>query len=206
MAKINLLPWREELRKQRRQDFFAAMGLGVIFAIITLVVVHTYMSSLTSYQERRNKLLQNEITLLDKKLGDISTIEEKKSKLLAKIDLLQKLQGSRPEIVHLFDELPKIVPEGVLFTKFTQIGTDLTFEGKSQSNARVSALMKNIESSSWLSLPSLTIIKAVDKDNPDALSDFTLRAKQGKQVAAPLADTSVKSSKPSAAAAKPKGK
>lgn len=185
MAKINLLPWREELRKQKKQEFLNAIALGILVAILILGVIHTYFEGLTSYQEQRNKLLQDEIALLDKKIVDIKSIEEKKSKLLAKIDLLQKLQESRPEVVHLFDEIPRITPDGVFLTKFTEIGTILTFEGKSQSNARVSAMMRNIEASQWLNSPSLTIIKFPDKANFELLSDFTLQAKQGKKVTEP---------------------
>ncbi|MDD2723094.1 MAG: PilN domain-containing protein [Methylovulum sp.] len=186
MAKINLLPWREELRKQKKQDFLNSLALGALVSIMILGIIHSYYEGLKSYQERRNKLLQDEIALLDKKITDINSIEEKKSKLLAKIDLLQKLQESRPEIVHLFDEIPKITPDGVFLTKFTQLGTDLAFEGKSQSNARVSAMMRNIEASQWLNSPSLNIIKVPDKANLDLLSDFTLHAKQGKKAVDPL--------------------
>ncbi|PPD46418.1 MAG: pilus assembly protein PilN [Methylobacter sp.] len=181
MAKINLLPWREELRKKKKQDFLNSLALGALVAIMVLGIIHTYIEGLTSYQEQRNRLLQNEIALLDKKIVDINTIEEKKGKLLAKIDLLQKLQESRPEIVHLFDEIPRITPDGVFLNKFTQLGTDLTFEGKSQSNARVSAMMRNIEASEWLNSPTLNIIKSPDKANLELLSDFTLHAKQGKK-------------------------
>jgi len=120
---------------------------------IILGLVHTYIEGLRAYQEQRNLMLQNEIVELDKKIVDIKLIEEKKRKLLAKIDLIQKLQESRPEIVHLFDEIPKATPDGVFLTKFVQIGPELTFEGKSQSNARVSAFMKAIEASPWLQTP-----------------------------------------------------
>ncbi|ASF47489.1 PilN domain-containing protein [Methylovulum psychrotolerans] len=181
MAKINLLPWREELRKQKKQEFLNALALGVLVAIMVLAVIHGYFESLKSHQESRNKLLESEISLLDKKIADIKDIEEKKSKLLAKIDLLQKLQESRPEIVHLFDDIPKVTPDGVFLTKFTQTAADLAFEGKSQSNARVSAMMRNIEASQWMNTPTLTIIKIPDKDSQDQLSDFALRAKQGKK-------------------------
>ncbi len=106
--------------------------------------------------------------------------------MLAKIDLIQKLQESRPEIVHLFDEIPKTTPDGVYLTKFTQTGSELIFEGKSQSNARISAFMRAIEASPWLQTPTLNVIQSPDKQSPDKtdteqLSDFTLHAKQGKQ-------------------------
>jgi len=184
MAKINLLPWREELRKKKQKDFINAIVLSVLLGFIIIGLIHTYIAGLNSYQDQRNLILQNEITLLDKKIVDIKDIEEKKRKLLAKIDLIQKLQESRPEIVHLFDEIPKTTPDGVFLTKFTQTGSELIFEGKSQSNARISAFMRAIETSNWLQTPTLNVIQSPDKRIPnktdtEQLSDFTLHAKQG---------------------------
>lgn len=186
MAKINLLPWREELRKQKQKNLLNAIALSVLAGIVILGLVHTYIEGLKTYQEQRNQMLQNEIALLDKKIVEIKDIEEKKSKLLAKIDLIQNLQESRPEIVHLFEEIPKITPDGVFLTKFTQTGSELVFEGKSQSNARISAFMRAIEASPWLQTPTLNVIKSPDKQSPDKtdtdqLSDFTLHARQGKK-------------------------
>ena len=187
MAKINLLPWREERRKQKQRDFLGALVLSVLVGALIFGLVHLYIEGLKAYQEQRNQILQNEIALLDKKLVDIKDIEEKKKKLLAKIDLIQKLQESRPEIVHLFEEIPKTTPDGVFLTKFAQTGTELLFEGKSQSNARVSAFMRAIEASPWLQKPTLMVIQLPDKSpsNKDAelLSDFKLHAKQGKRTA-----------------------
>lgn len=181
MAKINLLPWREELRAQKKQDFINAIGVAVLCTVIIFAGVHLYIEGLNAYQEQRNKVIQDEIALLDIKIAQIKTIEEQKAKLLTKIELIQKLQESRPEIVHLFDELPKVTPDGVFLTKFTQVDAELTFEGKSQSNARVSAFMSAIESSAWLKIPMLDVIKSVSKVTPEQLSDFTLHARQGNQ-------------------------
>ncbi|MDO9270806.1 MAG: PilN domain-containing protein [Methylobacter sp.] len=181
MAKINLLPWREELRAQKKQDFINAIGVAVLVTAIIFVGVHMYIDGLKAYQEQRNKIIQDEIALLDIKIAKIKTIEEQKSKLLIKIDLIQKLQESRPEIVHLFDELPNVTPDGVFLTKFAQVGTELNFQGKSQSNARVSAFMRAIEASDWLKVPTLDVIQTASKVSPEQLSDFTLHAKQGNQ-------------------------
>lgn len=180
MAKINLLPWREEQRKQKKQSFLTALGLSAIATLGILGLVHANINGQKEYQEHRNKMLQDEIALLDLKIVEIRSIEDKKRKLLAKIDLIQKLQESRPEIVHLFDEIPKSTPDGVFLTKITQTGADLIFDGKSQSNARVSAFMRAIEASPWLELPTLNVIQSPEKTDPDELSDFTLHAKQGK--------------------------
>jgi type IV pilus assembly protein PilN len=181
MARINLLPWREELRKQKKQEFLQVIGLSVLITIIIFGVVHSYFEGLKTYQEQRNQMLQNEIVFLDKKIVEIRSIEEKKGKLLAKIKLIQKLQESRPEIVHLFDEIPKATPDGVFLAKFTQLGTELTFEGKSQSNARVSAFMRAIDASLWLHTPTLNVIQVPKETDSAQLSDFTLHAILGKR-------------------------
>ncbi len=181
MAKINLLPWREELRQQKKQDFAGAIGLSVLVALGVLAGVHFYIEQMIAHQERRNKMLTDEIAVFDEKIAKIKTIEEKKSKLLNKIDVIQKLQESRPEIVHLFVEIPKSTPDGVFLSKFTQLGSALTFEGKSQSNARVSAFMRSIESSPWLQEPRLDVIQSPNKTSFDQLSDFSMHAKLGKK-------------------------
>lgn len=179
MAKINLLPWREERRALQNREFLNFMAAGVLLTLLIFIAVHLYIAGLQEYQQQRNKFLQDEIALVDTKIVEIKSIEEKKSKLLTKIELIQKLQESRPEIVHLFDELPRVTPDGVFLSKFTQVATNLTFEGKSQSNARISAFMRAIEVSQWLQAPSLTVIQTPDKANLEQLSDFTLHAKQG---------------------------
>ncbi|MGZ5049617.1 MAG: PilN domain-containing protein [Methylobacter sp.] len=187
MAKINLLPWREELRAQKKQDFIIAIGVSIFFTVAILVAIHIYIEGLKAYQEQRNKMIQDEIALLDIKIAKIKTIEEQKSKLLSKIELIQKLQESRPEIVHLFDELPRVTPDGVYLTKFVQTGQVLVFDGKSESNARVSAFMRAIEASAWLQAPKLDVIHADsqersgNKSEPEHLSGFTMHAKLGNQ-------------------------
>lgn len=180
MAKINLLPWREELRQQKQQEFLTRVGLAVLLTATVLGAVHMYIEGLKDYQTSRNKLLQSEISVIDKKIKEIKEIESKKRKLLTKIDVIQKLQESRPQIVHLFDELPKSTPEGIYLTKFTQSGDSLTMAGMAQSNARVSAYMRAIEASPWLVQPKLNVIQAKGKSNSTHMNNFTMRAKQGK--------------------------
>lgn len=181
MAKVNLLPWREELRQQKKKEFLSMLGLSALTTVLILGVVHLYIEGLKDYQGQRNKLLQDEIAKVDAKIVEVKAIGEKKSKLLAKIDLVQRLQESRPEIVHLFDELPRTTPDGVFLTKFTQTGSGLLFEGKTQSNARVSAFMRAVDASSWLQSPKLDVIKSPGKTDVEQNSDFTLRAQLGKK-------------------------
>ncbi len=185
MARINLLPWREEQRQQKKKEFLSLLGLSALSTVLALGLVHLYMAGLKDYQTQRNKLLQDEIARLDEKIVEVKSIGEKKSKLLAKIDLVQKLQESRPEIVHLFDEIPRTTPDGVFLTKFTQAGANLIFEGKTQSNARVSAFMRSVEASEWLKTPKLDVIKSPGKTNVEQNSDFVLRAQLGKKTTEP---------------------
>jgi type IV pilus assembly protein PilN len=181
MAKINLLPWREELRRQKKKDFLTAMGGLATLTLVAFGFVHTHIQGMQDYQEQRNAILTDEIARLDQKLGEIKNIEDTKNKLLAKIDLIQKLQESRPEAVHLMDEIPRNTPDGVFLTKFTQLAQGLVFEGKSQSNARVSAFMRAIDESNWLHSPVLEEIKAEDAKSTQ--SNFKLKATLGKQIA-----------------------
>lgn len=183
MIKINLLPWREELRKEKQQAFNNALAIAMMCTGIVFAGVHFYISDLQDYQARRNQFLQTEITVLDKQLADIKNIEEKKSRLINKITVIHNLQRSRPETVHLFNEIPHATPDGLFMTKLTRVGRDLTFEGKSQSNALISAFMSAIEQSPWLQTPSLDVIQsdklsATKSASGEQLNDFTLRTKQ----------------------------
>lgn len=178
MAKINLIPWREELRKQKKRDFLNAIALSIMATIGILMGVYFYIEGIKEYQQQRNKRLENEIAILDKRIDEIKSIEDKKKKLLAKIDVIQKLQESRPEIVHLFDEIPKTTPDGIFLTSFVQNSKLLTFKGKTESNAPVSAFMRAIEASSWLTNPKINVIQSKEKTNSEQLSDFTMTASQ----------------------------
>ncbi|MCF6249766.1 MAG: PilN domain-containing protein [Methylococcaceae bacterium] len=179
MARINLLPWREELRNQKQQDFMMAIGAGVALTCFVFFLVYLQIEAMKEYQSRRNSILKNEIRLVDKKINEIKDIEAKKRKLLTKIEVIQRLQESRPQIVHLFDELAKSTPEGVFLSKFKQTGNTLLFSGKAQSNARVSAYMRGVEASPWLDSPVLQVITGKGKTKDGLLSDFSMAAKQG---------------------------
>lgn len=177
MARINLLPWRAELKKQQQQEFLSAGGLAVLLVGVIFFAIHMHIEGLKQHQESRNQRLRSEIAIVDKKIVEIRAIEDKKAKLLTKIDVIQKLQESRPLIVHLFDEVAKTAPDGIYLTTFTQSDRGLTFNGKAESNARVSAFMRSIEASQWLHEPSLNIIQAKAKTKVEQLSDFVMLAK-----------------------------
>lgn len=176
MARINLLPWREELRQQRQTDFLIFLGAGVVASILIMVLVHFTIVNLIDNQGSRNRFLQNEISVLDKKIKEIKELEKTKSKLLARMEVIQRLQRSRPEIVHMFDQLAKTVPEGVHLTKFKQSGTNLSIEGSAQSNTRVSAYMRSLEGSPWLRGTDLNVIRSRGVD----AHSFTLKVTQSK--------------------------
>lgn len=159
MAKINLLPWREELRKKRQQDFLISMGAGVGVTCILFGLVYMHIESLKDYQTQRNEKVQQEIKDVDKKIAEIKDIEAKKSKLNEKITLIQDLQASRPKIVHVFDELRKVTPVGIDLIDLKQKGIELQVNGKSVSNSVVSDYMNAIDKSAWLTDPKLKIVK-----------------------------------------------
>jgi type IV pilus assembly protein PilN len=182
MARINLLPWRTELRKQRQKEFVAITLAALLSNAALLCFVHYFIGSMIDYQSQRNQYLESEIALLDKKIKEIEELEARKKRLIAKMEVIQRLQASRPEIVHLFDELARTIPEGVYLTDLTQLENNLTMNGMAQSNARVSAYMRNLESSPWMKDPLLNIIETEQEANNSrkARSNrFTLQVKQG---------------------------
>jgi type IV pilus assembly protein PilN len=159
MAKINLLPWREEQRKEQTRQFASITAFSVVLTLAVLGLVHVTISSQIDYQNKRNQILNNEITKLDTALKEIEGLEDTKEKLLARMDIIQSLQQKRPQIVHLFDEIVRTVPEGIYLTGIKQSGTTITINGVAESNGRVSAYMRNIDASKWMSTPKLTVIE-----------------------------------------------
>lgn len=181
MAKINLLPWREEQRKKRQQDFLVSMAAAVGATCLVFGLVYMHIESLKDYQTQRNTRLKDEITTVDKKIAEIAKIEEQKTKLNEKIKLIQGLQASRPEIVHLFDELRKITPVGIYLISLSQKADDITVVGKSQANARVSEYMRAIEKSAYFTAPTLKFVKGMGgAEVKNSSDDFTLMFKQKK--------------------------
>jgi len=184
MARINLLPWRENLRKQRQREFGAMIVGALFFTLLLGFYVHLHISGMIDHQKARNGFLKKEIAEMDRKIKEIKDLENTKAKLLARINVIQQLQGSRPEVVHLFDELVTRTPEGSYLTDVTQKSRGVTINGRAQSNARVSSYMRNIDISEWLHAPSLQVIENKDKTGT-GFSHFTLAVGQINKNATP---------------------
>lgn len=190
MAHINLLPWREALNKERKRQFAViAAGSGML-SVLVLVYVHIHMNGLITSQEARNKFLDGKIEEVEKQIKEIQTLETDKQNLLARMKIIQTLQGSRPEIVHLFQEITQTMPEGVYLTQVNVSGSNIKIEGVAESNANVSALMRNVDTAAWMTKPVLDVIDSSKSEYP-GLSWFSMRALQHRPVSEP--DTEPKS-------------
>jgi type IV pilus assembly protein PilN len=174
MPRINLLPWREQERKVRRREFGVAAGGAVFAAIIFVLGGKLLYSSWTDSQNEKNTLLRNEIKKLDAQIADIQDLENRKQRLVARMEIIERLQRKRPEIVHLFDEIVKTVPEGVYLTNIKQSGNKLEIHGVAQSSTRVSTFMRNIDASVWMDNPVLLVVESANKDSSTGGSNFTL--------------------------------
>ncbi|HUH89642.1 MAG TPA: PilN domain-containing protein [Lysobacter sp.] len=176
MARINLLPWRAERRKQRQKDTMLMLALSALAAVVLSFLIVGYHNAQIDGQNERNSFLKARIAEVDKQIEEIDELDRKKSKLLARKEVIEELQANRSQMVHLFDSLVRTVPDGVILTSIKQDNETLTLEGRSQSNARVSTYMRNLEGSGWMTRPELSIIEAkgFDKGLP---YEFKLQVK-----------------------------
>lgn len=161
MIRINLLPHREEAKKQRRQQFFALTGLISVLGLLVVFAGYTIIGGYISHQESANDFLKKEIAVLDKQLDQIKRLKEQTQALLARKQVIENLQRDRGETVYLLSEMVKQVPEGIYLKSLKQEGLKVNLTGYAQSNARVSALMRNLDASPWLESPQLVEVKAV---------------------------------------------
>lgn len=176
MAHINLLPWREEKRQEQTRQFATITVLSLVLTGAIIFMVHVSFNNQIDHQKYRNKMLQDEIATLDASLKQIEALEDTKEQLLSRMDVIQSLQQKRPQIVHLFDDFVRTVPEGIYLTNIKQEADQLTIKGVAESNGRVSAYMRNIDSSEWMSTPKLKVIET--KKGTLRSSDFTLVTSQ----------------------------
>ncbi len=184
MARINLLQWREAERKRRRLEFAVAGAIAAGATLLVALLVHLLIEGRISDQQARNGYLEKEIGKIELQIKEIKKLEETKASLLARMNIIQQLQESRPEVVRLFDDLVSAVPEGVYLTQLEQSGRAVVVEGRAQSNARVSAFMRNIEQSRWIGNPHLLLIENKDKTGT-GMSHFRLSFDQIQTTATP---------------------
>ena len=173
MIRINLLPHREEARRMRRQQFYVLGALMLIAGGVIALAVHTFNVGRIESQQSNNEFLKSEIVKLDKDIAEIKRLREQTQALLSRKQVIELLQSHRAETVHIFNELARQVPEGVYLKSVKQKGLILNLTGYAQSNARVSTLMRNLDSSPVLTNPQLIEIKAVDV-NKRRVAEFNL--------------------------------
>ena len=161
MARINLLPWREQLREERKKQFLSILVLVVIAAGLLVFLGDRTLDAKTSHQNARNEFLRKEIRLLDARIKEIDQLPAARTQLLARMKIIQDLQGNRPIIVRVFDEMVRTLPDGVHFTSVNMKGSLVGIKGGAESNSRVSNLMRQMDASDWLTAPNLTAVNAV---------------------------------------------
>jgi type IV pilus assembly protein PilN len=173
MPRINLLPWREERRQERQQQFLMTVIVSLVLAIALFYVALVYANSLIDEQNQRNAYLKKEIALMDIKIAEISTLEAERIRLLARMNVIQELQTSRPKVVKVLDALVRTLPDGIHLDKLTRQGDSLILDGVAQSNARVSVFMRQLDSNPELTESTLSVIQRTSiKD--DAIMKFSL--------------------------------
>ena len=176
MPRINLLPWREAERKRKRQEFGVGALAALMFAALVYFIVNWQMQSAIDAQMARNQYLNDQIAELDKQIAEILDLEQQKARLQARIQVIEQLELSRPEIVHVFDQLVRTTPDGIYLTSVKQTNRKIELKGFAQSSTRVASYMRNIDSSEWLTDPALQILET--KGPTDGGSQFTLTATQ----------------------------
>jgi type IV pilus assembly protein PilN len=180
MPRINLLPWREAERKKRQRDFGVAMGGSLIAAVAVVMLTRLVFHQMIGNQRARNDRLTVEIAELEKSIEEIDGLERQKERLLARMEIIEELQKSRPEIVHLFDEITRQLPEGVYLTGMKQTGSRVEIRGVAQSSTRVSALMRQIDSSEWLDDPEVERVETT-QSGASRQSEFVVYLKQKRE-------------------------
>ncbi|MEP9318725.1 type 4a pilus biogenesis protein PilN [Pseudomonas sp. LABIM340] len=178
MARINLLPWREQLREERKQRFLVILGAVLLASGAIVFLGDQYFNSAIENQTARNDFLRKEIAVLDARIKEISELKTRRQQLLERMKIIQDLQGNRPIIGRVFDQLVRTLPDGVFFTELKMSGKSIAIAGAAESNNRVSNLMRNLDSSEWLTSPNLTEVKAVTQGALDQANVFQLTVQQ----------------------------
>ncbi len=178
MARINLLPWREQLREERKQRFLVTIVGVLIVAGGIVFLADQYLNATITQQNARNDFIRNEISALDSRIKEISELKTRRQQLVERMKIIQDLQGNRPIAARVFDQLVRTLPDGVHFTDVKMVGKSISIEGAAESNNLVSSLMRNQDGSDWLTTPNLTEVKAVSADKLDQANTFKLTVQQ----------------------------
>jgi type IV pilus assembly protein PilN len=180
MARINLLPWREQLREERKQRFLVALAGVLVISAGLVFLGGQYLNGAIEQQTARNEFVRKEIAVLDARIKEISELKTRRAQLLERMKIIQDLQGNRPIIGRIFDQFVRTLPDGVYFTELKMTGKSISITGSAESNNRVSNLMRNLDSSDWLESPNLTEVKAVTAGAVDQANVFKLSVQQTK--------------------------
>lgn len=178
---INLLAWREARRQANKKQFSMMLGVTGILALLIVGVVHLFLTQEINQQQMRNTYLRGEAGALDRKIREIRNLKEKRKELLARMQVIQGLQGNRPVIVQVFDALVRVVPKGIYFSQLAMKDQTLSIKGIAENNNSISSLMRRLDNSVWFDNPGLTAVKALDSGEG---SQFNLNIEQIMPVAA----------------------
>lgn len=177
MARINLRPWREELRQEKQQQFLVVLVGVLVFSFAVLFFWNQYLNGLIDDQRSRNRYVQEETDKLKAQISEIDQLKQERNRLIERMKVIQELQGNRPVVVKVFDELVQTIPEGIFYQDIQIEGSELSITGVADSNNRISSLMRNFDRSEWFKNPNLTSVKAI-KDEGGTTSNFVLTVTQ----------------------------
>lgn len=178
MARINLLPWRDQLREERKKQFLVTLVGVLILAGACVLLADQYFNSKIDQQNSRNELIRTENAALDFRIKEIRELKTRRQQLVERMKIIHDLQGNRPIVARVFDQLVRTLPDGVYFTDLKMTGQTISIEGAAESNNLVSSLMRNQDASDWLSTPNLTEVKALNADRLDQTNTFKLTVQQ----------------------------
>lgn len=184
MARINLLPWRDQLREERRRRFLTALAATLVAALLVVLLADRYLDAALERQNARNEFVRKEIALLDVQIKEIKALRERRQQLVERMQIIQDLQGNRPVIARVFEQLVRTLPEGVYFTELKMTGRNIAIAGGAETNNRVSNLMRNLDASDWLEAPNLNEVKALNAGDYQQQSLFQLSVQQTKPATA----------------------
>jgi type IV pilus assembly protein PilN len=175
--RVNLLPWREQLREEKKQEFLNVLVGVLVFAGVIVFAVDRFYNSSIDNQNARNNFIKSEISVLEDKIAEIKLLQQKRAELLARMKVIQELQGNRPIIVRIFDEMARQLSDRVFFTTLTYSGNKMNIRGVAESNNRISSQLRNFDESEWFTGPNVTEIDADPNFGPQA-SQFSLTVEQ----------------------------